>query len=132
MVNKKQNISDEAHKNQRDLQEREIKERLNHIKNKILVIPVSGGKLASHFGHCDQFAFIETKAGKIQSSEMRTPPPHEPGVLPVWLHEQGADVAIVGGMGEQAQTLLREKGIEVVIGAPVEAPEVPGRSVFNG
>ena len=91
---------------------------------RILAIPVSQGKLASHFGHCDQFAFIETKAGKIQRSEIRTPPPHEPGVLPAWLHEQGADVAIVGGMGEQAQALLREKGIKVVIGAPVEAPEV--------
>ena len=54
---------------------------------------------------------------------MRTPPPHEPGVLPRWLHEQGADAAIVGGMGESAQELLRETGIEVIIGAPIDSPE---------
>ena len=43
--------------------------------------------------------------------------------LPNWFYEQGADVAIVGGMGEQAQQLLREKGIEVIIGAPMDSPE---------
>ena len=30
---------------------------------KLLAIPVSEGKLCSHFGHCDEFAFIETKDG---------------------------------------------------------------------
>jgi len=90
---------------------------------KVLVIPVSDGKLAPHFGHCEQFAFIETEDGKIKRSEMHTPPPHEPGILPFWLNEQGADTAIVGGMGERAQELLREKGIEVIIGAPIDSPE---------
>ena len=91
--------------------------------SKVLVVPVSGGKLSAHFGHCEQFAFIETQNGKIMETEMRNPPAHEPGVLPRWLYEQGADVAIVGGMGESAQQLLREKGIEVIIGAPMDSPE---------
>ena len=91
--------------------------------SKVLVVPVSGGKLSAHFGHCEQFAFIETQNGKIMETKMRTPPAHEPGVLPRWLYEQGADVAIVGGMGESAQQLLREKGIEVIIGAPMDSPE---------
>jgi len=90
---------------------------------KVLVIPVSDGKLSAHFGHCEEFAFIETRDGKIVKMEMRNPPAHEPGVLPRWLHEQGADVAIVGGMGEKAQELLKEKGIEIIIGAPVDSPE---------
>jgi predicted Fe-Mo cluster-binding NifX family protein len=90
---------------------------------KVLAVPVSDGKLASHFGHCEQFAFIETQDGKIIKTEMLTPPAHEPGVIPRWLYEQGADVAIVGGMGEKAQQLLREKGIEVIIGAPMDSPE---------
>ena len=90
---------------------------------KVLVVPVSGGKLASHFGHCEQFAFMETQNHKIAGTDMRTPPAHEPGVLPQWLYDQGADVVIVGGMGERAQELLREKGIEVIIGAPMDPPE---------
>jgi len=91
--------------------------------SKVLVVPVSGGKLSAHFGHCEQFAFIETQNGKITETEMLNPPAHEPGALPRWLYEQGADVAIVGGMGESAQQLLREKGIEVIIGAPMDSPE---------
>jgi Mrp family chromosome partitioning ATPase/predicted Fe-Mo cluster-binding NifX family protein len=90
---------------------------------KVLVVPVSGGKLSAHFGHCEQFAFIETQNGKITKTEMLNPPAHEPGALPQWLYEQGADVAIVGGMGESAQQILREKGIEVIIGAPMDSPE---------
>ena len=43
MVIKKQNISDEARKKKRRLQESEIKERLNHITNKILVMSGKGG-----------------------------------------------------------------------------------------
>jgi len=90
---------------------------------RIIVVPVSDGKLSSHFGHCEQFAFIETQDGKIRSTEMKTPPPHEPGSLPRWLHEQGADIIIAGGMGEQAQQLFRQSGIDVVIGAPMDPPE---------
>jgi len=98
---------------------------------KVLVVPVSGGKLSAHFGHCEQFAFIETQNGKIMETEMLNPPAHEPGALPQWLYEQGADVAIVGGMGESAQQLLREKGIEVIIGAPMDSPESLANQYFS-
>ncbi|MCD6307311.1 MAG: ATPase [Deltaproteobacteria bacterium] len=66
---------------------------------------------------------METLDSKILRTEMLTPPAHEPGAIPEWLHEQGADVVIVGGLGERAQQLLREKGMEVIIGAPMDAPE---------
>jgi Mrp family chromosome partitioning ATPase/predicted Fe-Mo cluster-binding NifX family protein len=95
-----------------------------HIKDTtICVVPVSEGKLSSHFGHCKQFAFIEIQHGKIAKTETLTPPAHEPGVLPRWLNEQGADIVIAAGMGEKAQQLLEEKGIEVIIGAPMDSPE---------
>jgi hypothetical protein len=35
-------------------------------------------------------------------------PPHEPGVLPSWLHELGADVIIAGGMGQCASSLFND------------------------
>jgi len=99
---------------------------------KILVVPVSGGKLSAHFGHCEQFAFMETQDHKIVGTDMRNPPGHEPGVLPQWLHDQGADVVIVGGMGEKAQQLLREKGVEVIIGAPMDSPESLANQYLSG
>jgi len=91
--------------------------------SKVLAIPISGGKLSPHFGHSEQFAFVKTEDGKIKETKLITPPAHQPGVLPRWISEQGADVAIVGGMGERAQQLLRENGIEVIIGAPADSPE---------
>jgi ATP-binding protein involved in chromosome partitioning len=90
---------------------------------KMIVIPVSSGKLAPHLGHCEQFAFIETQDGKIIGTEMLTSPVHKPGVLPRWLHDQGADVIIVGAVSERAQELLRGNGIEVVIGVPSYTPD---------
>ena len=100
--------------------------------SKLIVVPVSSGKLSAHFGHCEQFAFIETDQGSITETDMRTPPAHEPGVLPQWLYEQGADTIIVGGMGERAQQLLRDKGIEVIIGAPMDTPESLANQYLTG
>ena len=54
---------------------------------------------------------------------MHTPPAHEPGALPQWLYDRGANVVIVGGMGDRAQELLRKKGVEVIIGATMDSPE---------
>jgi predicted Fe-Mo cluster-binding NifX family protein len=86
-------------------------------------IPVADGKLCSHFGHCDQFALIETEDGEIRDKSMLTPPPHEPGVLPRWLHELGANIIIAGGMGARAQDLFSQNGIKVITGAPMDPPE---------
>jgi len=42
-------------------------------------------------------------------------PPHEPGLLPRWLHEQGAHLIIAGGMGHRAQELFVQNGIQVTV-----------------
>lgn len=89
----------------------------------VFAIPVVEGKLCAHFGHCDQFALIETVDGKIIGKTMQTPPPHEPGVLPKWLHEMGADIIIAGGMGSRAQGLFHQNGIKVITGASGDSPD---------
>ena len=92
-------------------------------ENLIFAIPVADGKLCSHFGHCEQFALIETDNGKIRSTTMHTPPAHEPGVLPKWLHEKGAKIVLAGGMGDRAQDLFTQNGIKVITGVPMDSPE---------
>ncbi len=88
-------------------------------------IPLHSGKLCQHFGHCDVFALVDTNGdgGKIVGRKDVTPPPHEPGVLPKWLHEQGVNVILAGGMGQRAQQLFAQKSIKVLVGVPVETPE---------
>ena len=89
----------------------------NRLMN--IALPVANGRLCMHFGHCEQFALVEVRDGcKVAGSvHFLTPPPHEPGVLPRWLAEQGANVIIAGGMGQRAQQLFAESGIKVVVGA---------------
>ena len=86
-------------------------------------IPLAYGKLTAHFEHCREFALIEVADNEITDKQILTPPPHEPGVLPNWLHELGTDVIIAGGMGQRAVNLFAGKGIKVITGAPELEPE---------
>ena len=90
-----------------------------------IAIPLANGRLSMHFGHCEQFALVQVDdaTNKAGQTELLTPPAHEPGVLPRWLHEQGATVIISGGMGQRAQQLFTQNGIAVVVGAPPDTPE---------
>ena len=90
-----------------------------------IAIPVAQGTLCMHFGHCEQFALVDVdpQDKRIVATDHATPPPHEPGVLPRWLAEQGVAVVIAGGMGRRAQALFADAGIQVVTGAPAAAPE---------
>ena len=90
-----------------------------------IAIPTVDGKLCMHFGHCEQFALVEVddESQGVIGTRYLAPPAHEPGVLPRWLGEQGADVIIAGGMGQRAQGLFAQSGIKVVVGAPAEMPE---------
>ena len=94
-------------------------------------IPIADGKLTAHFGHCKEFAMLEVEDQKILNKEMLDPPPHEPGVLPRWLKEQGTNVVIAGGMGQRAIELFQQAGIQVIVGAPVDAPENLINSYLN-
>ena len=86
-------------------------------------IPFAEGKLAVHFGHSQSFALIEVEENQIKNTEYLVPPPHEPGVLPKWLSDQGANVIIAGGMGNRAISLFDQHGIKVITGAAELEPE---------
>ena len=90
-----------------------------------IAIPVAEGKLCAHFGHCEEFALIDVdpESRQITQTQMVPSPEHQPGLLPRWLHEQGATVIIAGGMGQRAISLFAQNGIEVIVGAPCDEPQ---------
>ncbi|MBN1362153.1 MAG: P-loop NTPase [Sedimentisphaerales bacterium] len=102
---------------------RQIETKENHQMK--IAIPLAGGRLSAHFGHCEQFALVsvDPESKIITEQVLLNPPPHEPGVLPKWLAEQGATAIIAGGMGQRAQRLFADNNIEVIVGAPAETPE---------
>jgi predicted Fe-Mo cluster-binding NifX family protein len=90
-----------------------------------IAIPLAQGRLSMHFGHCEFVALVDVDPVQktILKREDIDAPPHEPGLLPRWLAERGANVIIAGGMGHRARTLFAEKGVQVVVGAPADTPE---------
>jgi predicted Fe-Mo cluster-binding NifX family protein len=90
---------------------------------KVFAIPTAGKEITSHFGHCDQFAIVETENNEITEVRYVTPPMHQPGVYPGFLANQGVHVIIAGGIGRRAQNLFSDHNIEVRLGVGSGSPE---------
>ncbi|MEJ5348188.1 MAG: iron-sulfur cluster carrier protein MrpORP [Desulfosoma sp.] len=97
-----------------------------------IAIPMAHGTLCQHFGHCESFVFIDVLGSEVQNRVEVTPPPHEPGLLPRWLADQGVRLVIAGGMGQRAISLFQERGIEVLTGAPAKDPYALVRDYLKG
>lgn len=97
-------------------------------------VPVSGGIVSSHFGHCEYFALIDADENnrEIIRKELIPSPGHEPGRLPEWLAEQGVAFVIAGGMGSRAQGLFQQHRIGVFVGAAESDPEKAVLSYLAG
>ncbi len=86
--------------------------------NKKIAVPVNeNGILDAHFGHCKYFVFMEIENNTIISESKLPPPPHEPGILPKWVAEQGATDVIAGGMGQHAIQIFNNNKVNVFVGA---------------
>ena len=97
-------------------------------------IPVSGGVVSPHFGHCEHFALIDVDEEKksILKKELVPSPGHQPGLLPEWLAGQGVAFVIAGGMGSRAQSLFQQNRIGVIVGTMESDPEKAVLSYLNG
>jgi len=76
--------------------------------------------VSPHFGRCPFYILIDVQDGQIGSVEtVANPyfPEHVPGVVPQFIHSQGANVMLTGGMGYRAVSLFEEYGIRPVTGA---------------
>jgi len=90
-----------------------------------IAVPVANHQLCMHFGHCEVFTFfdVDEKNKTITFKKDVTPPPHEPGLLPKWIGEQGANLVLAGGMGQRAQSLFTQNGVKVIVGVAENNPE---------
>ncbi len=89
----------------------------------IFAIATQGGEVAAHFGRCPEYTIVQVENGSVVDMKTLPNPGHEPGVLPGFLADQGAECMIAGGMGPRAQNLFASLDIDVVVGAtgPVDA-----------
>ena len=89
-----------------------------------IMIPLAAGTVCAHFGHCQEFALLDVDpvSGEVRDEQTLVPPPHEPGVLPRWIAEQGAEMVLAGGMGQKARVILEKQKVQVMTGTPGLSP----------
>jgi predicted Fe-Mo cluster-binding NifX family protein len=89
-----------------------------------IAISTDGDFVSAHFGRCPAFTVIEIVNGKTVRKELLPNPGHEPGVIPQFLSQKGAECIVCGGMGGRAVGLFNELNIKVVTGITGRIAEV--------
>ncbi len=90
-----------------------------------IAIPLSGEKLSQHFGHSEQFLFVDADMEQraVLHRQVEKAPEHAPGVLPAWLAERHVNVVIAAGLGAGARDLLANRSVQVFTGVSTSDPE---------
>ncbi len=76
--------------------------------------------VSPHFGRCPYYVLVDVEDGQVRQVQVVQNPyyaQHAPGVVPQFIHQQGADVMLTGGMGGRAIAFFEQYGIEPVTGA---------------
>ena len=89
-----------------------------------IAIATENRDVCQHFGHCSEYSIFTIEDKEIQKTEVIPNPGHRPDFLPGYLHQQGVDVIIAGGMGPKAQKHFEEAGIDVILGVTGSTEQV--------
>jgi predicted Fe-Mo cluster-binding NifX family protein len=89
-----------------------------------IAISTDGSNVSAHFGRCPSFTIVDIENNKITGKEVVDNPGHQPGFIPQFLHEQGVNCIIAGGMGMRATGFFNELGIQVILGISGQIDEV--------
>jgi predicted Fe-Mo cluster-binding NifX family protein len=81
-----------------------------------IAISTDGDFVSAHFGRCPLFTIVDIEEGKIAKKEVVENPGHQPGFIPQFLHQQGVECIVCGGMGRRAIDFFNELNIQAVIG----------------
>ena len=87
------------------------------------------GEVGAHFGRCPYYALVEANGGTVIGSRVIANPYfdiHQPGVMPRFIRDMGANVIIAGGMGPRAIDMFHGFGIDVATGATGNVAAVLG------
>jgi predicted Fe-Mo cluster-binding NifX family protein len=76
--------------------------------------------VAGHFGHSPYFTLIDLDGDQVCKVDVVANPyalGHQPGQVPDFVHSQGVEAMVTGGMGARAAELFAQYGIQPVTGA---------------
>jgi predicted Fe-Mo cluster-binding NifX family protein len=96
-----------------------------------VAIATDNNQVSAHFGRCRNYIIFDVNEKEIIEKTVIDSPPHQPGMLPGFLHQKGVNCVICGGMGPRAQNLFMGMNIEPVIGVTGNVDDVI-RDFLNG
>ena len=76
--------------------------------------------VSHHFGRCPFFVLVDVEdkeIGEVQVIDNPYYAQHQPGMVPSFINDQGAEVMISGGMGRRAIAFFEQYGIQPATGA---------------
>jgi predicted Fe-Mo cluster-binding NifX family protein len=76
--------------------------------------------VSPHFGRCPYYILVDVDGHEVEAVNAIDNPyygQHSPGVVPGFIHSQGVNVMLTGGMGRRAIAFFEQFGIEAVTGA---------------
>ncbi len=76
--------------------------------------------VSPHFGRCPYYVLVDLdgrEVSRVSAVENPYYGHHQPGQVPDFIHNQGADVMLAGGMGRRAIGFFQQYGIQAVTGA---------------
>lgn len=76
--------------------------------------------VSPHFGRCPHYILVDVDGYEVRAVNAIDNPyygQHSPGAVPGFIHSQGVDVMLTGGMGRRAITFFEQLGVEAVSGA---------------
>lgn len=76
--------------------------------------------ISPHFGRCPHFVVVDVDGQTVNEVSVVDNPfygNHQPGQVPGFIRQLGADVMLTGGMGARAVMFFQQFGIEPVTGA---------------
>ncbi len=92
-----------------------------------VAIATDHDSVSAHFGRCPSFTIVDMEDGKVTGQKTIDNPGHQPGLIPQFLHEQGVQCIIAGGMGMRATGFFAEYGIQTIVGIQGTIGEVVGQ-----
>ena len=94
---------------------------------KKIAIPYENGQVFHHFGKTAEFKVYEAEGNKLVSSAVIASNGTGHSALAEFLSNEGVNVVICGGIGDEAQSALADAGIKVYYGAEGDVDEIIAR-----
>lgn len=96
-----------------------------------IAVSYKNGNVFQHFGHTEQFKIYEVKDKTILSTKIVDTNGQGHGALAEFLHNQGVDTLICGGIGGGAQQALAQANIQLYGGVSGQA-DAAVAALLNG